>query len=196
MKVHTLTPKSGLLYANSPAVISQTLSSASISTPHSPAPVTAAEAPTPLLGINPTASTSASSISAPVAATRDSAASQCHSAHLVADLTAEIATVTVSGPSTRAVPSLILPNIPPKQQHGPLILLPLQQSSHLWQSSQAGAGVDGNLESRIWSLESRTLALERRMDDMEMWKLEDEEWKAEVMEWKHQMEERLRKAGI
>jgi hypothetical protein len=125
MKVHVLTPESGLLYANSPAVISQTLSSASISAPHSPAPVTAAEAPTPLLGINPTASTSTSSISAPVAATRDSAASQCHSAHSVADLAAKITTVTVSGPSTHAIPSLILPNIPPKQRHGPLILLPL-----------------------------------------------------------------------
>jgi hypothetical protein len=159
----------------------------STSAPHSPAPITAAEAPTPSLAITSTASSSPSSISTPATAAWDLDTSQDPSVHSVAPtLAAKPSTVAVPGPSRHAVPSLILPNITPEWQHGPLILLPpRRQSLHLQrsnaESSQASTSVDGNLESRI-------LSLEKRMDVMERWKLEDEEQK-------HQMDESLRKAG-
>jgi hypothetical protein len=171
----------------------------STSAPHSPAPITAVEAPGPLLAIAPTASTPPTSVSAPVTAAGDLAASQGPSVHSVTHppsptLAAEPSTVAAAGPPRRAIPSLIFPNIPPGWQHGPQILLPPRQKSLRLQesnakSSQASASVDGNLESRFMSLE-------RRLGTMEWWKLEDEEWKLEDGEWKHQVEESLRKAGM
>jgi hypothetical protein len=167
MGVHGLTPESGPSHANSPVITSQSLGPSSASAPHSPAPVTTAEAPTPLPVIEPAVTAST---------------------HAVANLAANHSAVPVAGPSRPAIPSLILPHI---WQHT-LILLPLRQSSRLQtsnaESSQAGASGGSNLE--------RILSLERRMDTMERWKLEDDDWKTEAREYLWQLEERLKRADM
>jgi hypothetical protein len=198
--IQGLTPENGSSDANSPAVTSHALASTSSGASHSPVPVTAAEAPTSLLAIEPAASTFPTLVSAPVAAARDVATSPCPSALLVANppsppFPAEFSSVVAAGQSRRAVPSFIQRIIPLKQRYAPLILLqPRRWSPSLHcsdtESSQASSRVKGDLESRIMSLE-------RRVDLIECRKLEDEEWKAEDREQKRDVEERLKQmAGL
>jgi hypothetical protein len=199
--IQGLTPENGSSDANSPAVTSHALASTSSGASHSPVPVTAAEAPTSLLAIEPAAFTSPALVSgAPVTAARDTATSPCSSAPSLADphspaLPAEFSTVVVADHSRRAIPSLIQRIVPLKQRYTPLVQLqPRRRSSRLHcsdaETSLAGDRGDGDLENRIMSLE-------RKVDLIEWWNLEDEEWKAEDREQKRDVEERLKQmAGL